>query len=71
VQPSPVPTPQPTTAPSPSPSGPCSQAYDQCGGNTWSGPTCCEAGLICKRTNEWYSQCAHGSFLQRRQFSLQ
>lgn len=35
---------------------PCSALYDQCGGNEWSGPTCCAQGS-CQMQNEWYSQC--------------
>lgn len=66
-EPKPEPTPTPTPAPSPPPSTECSKVWDQCGGQTWSGPTCCDVGLTCSRTNEWYSQCTPGSFLQRRQ----
>merc|ERR1719414_472615 len=36
--------------------GSCSALYDQCGGNGWSGPTCCSEGS-CQMQNEWYSQC--------------
>ncbi|KAK8113196.1 hypothetical protein PG984_013722 [Apiospora sp. TS-2023a] len=36
--------------------GSCAAMYGQCGGNGWSGPTCCSAGT-CKASNEWYSQC--------------
>jgi len=37
--------------------GECSPVYGQCGGNNWSGPTCCEDGSTCQTGNEWYSQC--------------
>nr|AWM99279.1 lytic polysaccharide monooxygenase 9 [Rhizophlyctis rosea] len=36
--------------------GPCANLYGQCGGQGWSGPTCCSAGT-CKASNQWYSQC--------------
>ncbi|TFK61437.1 SGNH hydrolase [Pluteus cervinus] len=45
-----LPTPAPTTGlPAPS--------WGQCGGQTWSGPTTCAGGYVCKISNEWYSQC--------------
>ncbi|TFL00140.1 putative acetylxylan esterase [Pterulicium gracile] len=34
----------------------CSGIFGQCGGQGWSGPTCCSAGT-CKVSNQWYSQC--------------
>ena len=37
-------------------SGTCSSLYGQCGGNGWTGPTCCTQGT-CKYSNDWYSQC--------------
>jgi acetylxylan esterase len=46
------PTAQPTTGPSPN----CSPMWGQCGGQGWTGPTCCSAGT-CKASNQWYSQC--------------
>lgn len=59
----PNPNPQPTTAPSnpqptqPSnPGGQCSARYGQCGGQGYSGPTCCSEGS-CRSQNQWYSQC--------------
>lgn len=39
--------PQPTNAP-PATSGACSAMYAQCGGQNWSGPTCCQPGTICQ-----------------------
>lgn len=66
-EPEPEPTLKPTPAPTPPPSGDCSKVWGQCGGLTWNGAKCCESGLICSRTNEYYSQCIPGSFLQRRQ----
>lgn len=35
----------------------CAAKYGQCGGNGWTGATCCAAGSTCVFTNEWYSQC--------------
>ncbi|KAL2152762.1 hypothetical protein VTH82DRAFT_5947 [Thermothelomyces myriococcoides] len=37
-------------------SGNCSPLYGQCGGQGWTGPTCCSQGT-CRVSNEWYSQC--------------
>ncbi|KAK7992482.1 glycoside hydrolase family 7 protein [Apiospora saccharicola] len=42
-----------TSAP---PSGSCAAPYAQCGGNGYSGPTCCTSGT-CKKSNDYYSQC--------------
>eukprot|EP00931_Biecheleriopsis_adriatica_P111597 TRINITY_DN85_c0_g1_i5.p1 TRINITY_DN85_c0_g1~~TRINITY_DN85_c0_g1_i5.p1 ORF type:complete len:455 (-),score=70.27 TRINITY_DN85_c0_g1_i5:32-1396(-) len=39
----------------------CRAIWTQCGGKTWSGPTCCEQSLMCKVTNEWYHQCVPAS----------
>lgn len=44
---------KPTTT---SASGTCATLYAQCGGQGWSGPTCCSQGT-CKYSNDWYSQC--------------
>jgi cellulose 1,4-beta-cellobiosidase len=33
----------------------------QCGGNGWSGPTCCATGSVCTVGNPWYSQCLPGT----------
>ena len=60
-KPSPTPSPKPpnphTPTPSPTPSPTCSGLYQQCGGKTWTGPTCCIKKSVCQVTNEWYSQC--------------
>ncbi|KEY73075.1 hypothetical protein S7711_06148 [Stachybotrys chartarum IBT 7711] len=45
-----------TTNPNPNPNPSCSPLYGQCGGQGWTGPTCCSSGT-CRATNEWYSQC--------------
>merc|ERR1712217_822657 len=29
----------------------------QCGGNGWTGHTCCAVGSSCRAHNEWYHQC--------------
>ncbi|CRK13532.1 hypothetical protein BN1723_010077 [Verticillium longisporum] len=33
----------------------------QCGGQGWSGPTCCPSGTTCQLQNAWYSQCLPGA----------
>jgi len=35
----------------------CADKYAQCGGNGFSGPTCCKSGSTCHKYNEYYSQC--------------
>jgi len=40
-----------------SPGGNCGTEWTQCGGNGWSGTTCCISGYRCNQYNEWYSQC--------------
>ena len=37
--------------------GNCAPEWQQCGGKTWTGANCCEAGLKCNVVNEWYHQC--------------
>ncbi|TDZ49557.1 Exoglucanase 2 [Colletotrichum trifolii] len=39
----------------------CGAAWTQCGGNNWSGATCCASGSSCSIVNEWYSQCIPGA----------
>lgn len=34
----------------------CSAQWGQCGGQGWTGPTCCSSGK-CTFSNTWYSQC--------------
>ena len=34
----------------------CASMWGQCGGQGWTGPTCCSAGT-CTASNQWYSQC--------------
>merc|ERR1711965_1236746 len=48
----------PPPPPSPPPSLTCPTApYGQCGGNGYTGPTCCPAGFGCTFSNEWWSGC--------------
>merc|ERR1711896_53191 len=48
----------PTTATTTSQSsGSCSGVWAQCGGRSWTGPTCCASGNTCKFWHQWYSQC--------------
>jgi len=52
------PTPIPTPTPTP-PTG-CSSPvakWQQCGGQGWSGSTCCESGSTCSAINDYYHQC--------------
>jgi len=52
----PVPVPTPTPTPTSNP-GNCAARYGQCGGQGWSGATCCQSGSACQAVNQWYSQC--------------
>jgi poly(3-hydroxybutyrate) depolymerase len=52
-----VPQPTSSSAPPPQPTGACASQWGQCGGQGWTGPTCCQAGSTCKFSNDWYSQC--------------
>ncbi|KAJ3032786.1 hypothetical protein HDV00_007158 [Rhizophlyctis rosea] len=45
-----------TTTSSQSTGGNCAALYGQCGGQGYTGPTCCSNGS-CKVSNQWYSQC--------------
>jgi cellulose 1,4-beta-cellobiosidase len=55
------PVPQAVPAPAPmagASSGSCSDAFQQCGGDTWTGPTCCQTGCTCtQQGGPSYSQC--------------
>lgn len=44
---------QPTTKPA---TGSCAARWGQCGGQGWTGPTCCTQGT-CTSSNQYYSQC--------------
>ncbi|KAJ3026963.1 hypothetical protein HDV00_011477 [Rhizophlyctis rosea] len=37
--------------------GNCAAKYGQCGGQGFSGPTCCQSGSTCTSSNQYYSQC--------------
>ncbi|KAI1174408.1 1, 4-beta cellobiohydrolase [Nemania sp. FL0916] len=39
----------------------CAAQWAQCGGNGWSGATCCTSGNTCVKQNDYYSQCTPGS----------
>ncbi|KAJ2966780.1 hypothetical protein NUW58_g10586 [Xylaria curta] len=39
----------------------CAQQWGQCGGNGWSGATCCASGSSCVKQNDYYSQCVPGA----------
>jgi len=46
-----------TTCPAAGCTGTCSAKWGQCGGQGWTGPTCCVSGTTCTYNNDWYSQC--------------
>ncbi|KAK3292663.1 uncharacterized protein B0H64DRAFT_419872 [Chaetomium fimeti] len=47
-----------TTGSGPEPSAPAlAQKYQQCGGNSWQGPTACVEPWTCQKQNDWYYQC--------------
>ena len=37
--------------------GACAAKWGQCGGQGWTGATCCASGSTCKASNSYYSQC--------------
>merc|ERR1712187_15729 len=39
------------------PDGACAGPWEQCGGNGWTGTSCCVAGYTCNEVSEWHSQC--------------
>ncbi|KAK4657656.1 1,4-beta-D-glucan cellobiohydrolase cel6a [Podospora pseudocomata] len=39
----------------------CGSVWSQCGGQGWTGATCCASGSTCVAQNQWYSQCLPGS----------
>ncbi|TFK27236.1 fungal cellulose binding domain-containing protein [Coprinopsis marcescibilis] len=49
--------PSSTQVPQPQPTGNCAARYAQCGGQGWSGSTCCESQASCQVVNQWYHQC--------------
>ncbi|KAK6858506.1 exoglucanase 2 [Apiospora arundinis] len=38
----------------------CGAAWSQCGGQGWSGSTCCASGYTCVKSNDYYFQCIPG-----------
>ncbi|KAK3343151.1 cutinase-domain-containing protein [Neurospora tetraspora] len=46
----------PSTPTTPS-TGNCAAKWGQCGGQGWTGATCCQSGSTCQAANQWYSQC--------------
>ena len=46
-----------STAGTTSNGGSCADAWQQCGGQDFDGPTCCVSGYTCTVQNQWYSQC--------------
>jgi hypothetical protein len=40
------------------PAANCAGLWEQCGGQSFSGATCCSQGLTCEFGNQWYSQCS-------------
>lgn len=59
-----TPPPSSTTVNTPPPAstsgtggGNCAAKWGQCGGQGWTGPTCCQSGSTCQPSNNWYSQC--------------
>merc|ERR1712190_603759 len=43
--------------PATTPDGACAGPWEQCGGNGWTGTTCCVSGYTCNELSEWHSQC--------------
>ncbi|OTA53081.1 glycoside hydrolase family 6 protein [Hypoxylon sp. EC38] len=39
----------------------CASAWGQCGGQGWTGATCCASGSTCVKSNDYYSQCLPGA----------
>jgi len=58
TSPTSTPVSSPTSTPTTTPGGggSCGALYSQCGGQGWSGATCCSSGS-CKYGNAYYSQC--------------
>merc|ERR1712217_905012 len=39
------------------PDGGCASLWDKCGGEGWTGSSCCPVGSVCRAQSQWYSQC--------------
>ncbi|KAJ7622646.1 putative acetyl xylan esterase [Mycena polygramma] len=46
-----------STTPPTNTGGACAAHWGQCGGQGWTGATCCAAGSTCQAANAYYSQC--------------
>lgn len=57
VAPTASPTAAPTAVPTPTPTQSCAGQWAQCGGQGWTGPTCCLNNCKCVEQSQWYSQC--------------
>ena len=58
----------PSLPPPPSPAnGECAADWGKCGGQGWTGPTCCSSGWQCEVGNPWYSQCKPAAARRGRQ----
>jgi hypothetical protein len=55
------PTPTPPTPTPPSPGSCGNKEFDQCGGDGWTGETCCPDGEKCQSQSQYYSQCVPAS----------
>merc|ERR1712187_171247 len=54
-----------TAAPATTADGACAGPWEQCGGNGWTGATCCVSGYACNELSEWHSQCDPSRRLRR------
>merc|ERR1712187_104044 len=41
----------------------CAGPWEQCGGNGWTGTTCCASGYFCNALSEWHSPLSVGGSL--------
>jgi hypothetical protein len=71
--PTPAPKKPPATlAPKPKLANPgdgCSARWEQCGGKSWTGATCCNQGIECFDRNVWYAQCGLPNTLDKENCS--
>eukprot|EP00596_Hydrurales_sp_CCMP1899_P005656 CAMPEP_0119034976 /NCGR_PEP_ID=MMETSP1177-20130426/1970_1 /TAXON_ID=2985 /ORGANISM="Ochromonas sp, Strain CCMP1899" /LENGTH=406 /DNA_ID=CAMNT_0006992823 /DNA_START=132 /DNA_END=1349 /DNA_ORIENTATION=- len=56
IRPTMIPKPV-TMAPTRVITGECQPLWSKCGGQSWTGPTCCVEGSLCNSQSKWYSQC--------------
>lgn len=57
IRPTVIPTIKPSFQPTRVTNGECQSLWEKCGGESWSGPTCCEGESYCNYQSKWYSQC--------------